>query len=100
MERNGGGILANMVTGRSQFSENQPPAGKATVHDPELIARVFDAFFEMRELLEDHAPSWYSEALHEKAEVLRRDLEKWAFACISKTYPVNSVTSSRYPDFT
>lgn len=37
-------------------------------------ARVYEAFFDMRELLEDYGPTWYPRNLHEKVESIARDL--------------------------
>lgn len=62
----------------SRLLEDQLLVGRGSVDDPKLIARVYKTFFEMRGILEDYGPSWYSENLHKQVEGIVRDLKKRA----------------------
>lgn len=58
-----------MITNRSQFRESQRPT-------PELEEKLYDTFVKMRDLLEEYAPTWYSDDLRERAEAVARHLGK------------------------
>jgi hypothetical protein len=58
---------------RRQSNANQVAANRVVRSDPAVSPRLYRAFLEMRGLLEDYAPVWYTEALHERAEAIIRD---------------------------
>lgn len=58
---------------RRQSNEHQILANWVVYSNPVVQARLYKAFLEMRGLLEDYAPVWYTEVLHEKAEAIIRE---------------------------
>ncbi len=49
-------------------------ASGPAVLGPEGESRICNAFLEMRKLLEEYSPSWYSNALRERADAILRDM--------------------------
>ncbi len=60
-----------MITSRSQSYESQLQVDGPGVGDPELEEQLYDTFLKMRSLLEEYAPSSYSDMLRERTEGIR-----------------------------
>lgn len=58
---------------RRQSNENQAIANRVAYSSPAVQARLYNAFLELHGLLEDYAPVWYTEALHETADAIIRE---------------------------
>ena len=52
----------------------QSIASRACAHDVELEEQLYETFVKMRNLLEEYAPLWYPEELHESSQAI---VELW-----------------------
>lgn len=60
-----------MIPNRSQFRETKLPARESGFSQPELQEEIKTTFRKLSDLLEQDAPTWYSDQLREKTESVR-----------------------------
>jgi hypothetical protein len=65
-----------MIPNRSQFRETKLRAREPGFSQPELQEEMETTFRKLSDLLEQYAPSWYSDQLREKTESVRRHIGK------------------------
>jgi len=65
-----------MIPNRSQFGERKLPAHEPGFSQPELQEEMEKTFRKLSDLLEQYAPTWYSDQLREKTESVRRHIGK------------------------
>jgi hypothetical protein len=65
-----------MIPDRFQPGDSKPSAGEASGSQIELQGQMTETLRELYDLLEEYAPAWYPQQLHEKLESLLRLLEK------------------------
>ena len=63
-----------MIPNRSQFGERRPVAHEPGLSQPALLEEMEKTFLKLCDLLEQYAPPWYSDQLHEKAESVQRQI--------------------------
>lgn len=55
----------------SRFQSESPRSGRGpNLREPMLEKPLYATLLEMRDLLENYAPSWYSDALRQKVEAI------------------------------
>ena len=59
-----------MIKSCFQSQSNPLPARGQNVRKPEREEKLYDTFLKMRDLLEEYAPSWYSDALRQRVEAI------------------------------
>ncbi len=66
-----------MIKHQHHLHESRIFVSGPAVLGPEGESRIYTTFLEMRKLLEEYPPSWYSDALRERADSLLRDMGKY-----------------------
>ncbi len=62
-----------MITSPVQ-NESQMAATGSTKLSPEMEEKLYDTYLKMRDLLEEHSPSWYPVDLQEGVQAVMSDL--------------------------
>lgn len=65
-----------MISNSSPRSDSMASARKPFVSRVELEAQTTDALREMYDLLEQYAPAWYPQELHDRVSSILRQLAK------------------------
>jgi hypothetical protein len=65
-----------MIPDCFQPGDSKPSAGETSGSQIELQGQMTETLRELYDLLEEYAPAWYPQQLHEKVESLLRLLEK------------------------
>jgi len=55
---------------------NGNPSCQKSFQPPELLQELYDTWLKMRNLLEEYAPSWYSDPVRERVEALKGQMKK------------------------
>lgn len=63
----------NVQDGAGQATQSQ--VNQALASDAQLADDLCAVYFAMRDLLEDYAPVWYADELHERVDAVRQRLE-------------------------
>lgn len=66
----------SISTGRSASCRTGMRADAEILPAPELLQEMYDTWLQMRNLLEQYAPSWYSDTLRERVEALKGQMNK------------------------
>ena len=65
-----------MIPSRSQYSETGLAAHEPAFSQAELQEEMEETFLKLYDLLEQYAPPWYPDPLHQKAESILRQIKR------------------------